>query len=176
MHSAGLLSVPGFHQGRSLSSLQDSTSCSECLELIFASTSYNVSQGDNAVKKKSQPAVIFCIWFWGAANELHNLSSEEGKKKKKEKRAYETFLAAPSNYFRKMQGKVKCLKMGIFDICPFISLKFYQQLFHVLTSCVNRAVGRKKALRQTQVTAQPQSSEQPLFGRGMQVWSPWEVE
>lgn len=62
--------------------------------------------GDNAMKerKKSQPADIFRIWFQGTANELHNLSSEQGGKKD-EKRLMKHFLAASWTYIRKNAEK-----------------------------------------------------------------------
>lgn len=73
----------------------------------------------------------YTIYFW------------KEKEKKKRKRAYETFSAASSNYFRKMYRKVKCLKIGIFDICPFVSLKLYQQFFHVFNLMCQMRNGRK---------------------------------
>lgn len=79
------------------------------------------------------------------------------------------FLAASSNCFRRMQRKVKCLKMGIFDICPFISLKFYQQLFHVFNLLCQPCNGKKKKPCNKLKIWQSYSCESSCFLRGCSV-------
>lgn len=103
---------------------------------------------------------------WGATQFIFRQEKEKKKEQQQQKSFMKYFLAASSNCFRRMQRKVKCLKMGIFDICPFISLKFYQQLFHVFNLLCQPCNGKKKKPCNKLKIWQSCSCESSCFLRG----------
>lgn len=130
-----------------LNTLQDSTSCRIRLQVLKNNLCKHFLerifgwQCSRKKKKKSQPAVIFCIRFQGTANELHNLSSEE--KKKDEKGLMKHFWQLLQTILEKRRERLNALKWVFLTFALLSHWNSTSSFFMFLTSCVKRAMEEK---------------------------------